>query len=75
VRHLDAMADENQTFCLMLRTKTAYFRSLQGQRLIDGDDSTACYSCLLTQRPFGPDGLPADPAWCGYDRACFKPEP
>jgi len=71
---IEAMAVEKQTYCLMLRTKTGYFRSLQGQRLIDSDDSTACYSCLLTQRPFGPDGMPADPADCGHERACFRPD-
>jgi hypothetical protein len=66
------MASEEQTFCLMLRTKTGYFRSLQGDRLIDTDDTTACYNCLLTQRPFGPDGMPANAAFCRADRACFR---
>ncbi len=61
-------------FCVMLRTKTGYFRSLEGERVIDADSTTACYNCLMTQRPFGPDGMPADPAFCRGDRACFKPE-
>ena len=68
------MAAARQMFCIMLRTKAGYFRSLEGERLIDSDDSTACYNCLLTQRPFGPDGMPADPEYCGTDRACFRPE-
>jgi len=61
-------------FCLMLLTKTGYLRSPTGQRLIDPDSTTACYTCLLTQRPFGPDGLPADTDYCGFDRACFRPD-
>jgi hypothetical protein len=68
------MTGEEQIFCIMLRTKTGYLRSLEGRRLIDGDDTTACYTCLLTQRPVGPDGLPVDPAYCGNARACFRPE-
>jgi hypothetical protein len=58
----------------MLRTKSGYFRSPDGERSIDADDATACYNCLLTQRPFGPDGMPVDPAYCGDARACFRPE-
>jgi hypothetical protein len=68
------MTDGQQRLCLMLRTKAGYFRSLEGERLIDGNDNTACYTCLLTQRPFGPDGMPTDPAHCGEARACFRPE-
>jgi hypothetical protein len=59
-------------FCLMLRTKTGYFRSAAGERLIDPDSTTACYNCLLTQRPFGPDGMPADAEFCREDRSCFR---
>jgi len=68
------MATDNQTFCLMLRTKTGYFRSVAGQRLIDLDSSTACYNCLLTQRPYGPDEMPANAELCRPERACFRPE-
>jgi hypothetical protein len=68
------MTGNNYQFCLMLRTKAGYFRSLEGNRLIDIDDSAACYTCLLTQRPFGPDGMPAEPAVCDNTRACFRPE-
>jgi hypothetical protein len=68
------MTGENRIFCMMLRTKNGYSRSLEGKRLIDNDDTTACYTCLLTQRPFGPDGMPADAAFCDSDRACFRPE-
>ena len=68
------MVRENQIFCIMLRTKMGYFRSDEGERLIDAEDTTACYNCLLTQRPVGPDGMPADPGYCGNARACFRPE-
>jgi hypothetical protein len=68
------MSGDHHTFCLMLRTKKGYFRSLDGSRLIDADDTTACYTCLLTQRPFGPDGMPATAADCDNARACFRPE-
>ena len=68
------MAPKNAAFCVMLRTKAGYFRSLGGERLIDTDSTTACYNCLVTQRPFGPDGMPAEPALCLRERACFKPE-
>ncbi|MBV8771479.1 MAG: hypothetical protein JO166_03965 [Deltaproteobacteria bacterium] len=68
------MISSEQGLCVMLRTKAGYFRSLNGERLINGDDPTACYTCLLTQRPFGPDGMPADPAYCDNARACFRPE-
>jgi hypothetical protein len=70
-----AMSDRpNRTFCLMLRTKNGYFRSPIGERLIDPDSTTACYNCLLTQRPYGPDGMPANADYCGPERSCFKPE-
>lgn len=61
-------------FCLMLRTKTGYMRSVDGARMIDPDSSTACYTCLLTQRPFGPDGMCVSPDYCGPARDCFKRE-
>jgi hypothetical protein len=64
----------DRKFCTMLRTKSGYFRSASGERLIDPGSTTACYTCLLTQRPFGPDGMPADADYCGSDRGCFKPE-
>ena len=61
-------------FCLYLRTKNGYFRSPEGDRMIDPDSSTACYRCLLTQRPVGPDGLPCDARQCGPGRSCFREE-
>jgi hypothetical protein len=64
----------NRNFCAMLRTKNAYSRSESGARQFDPDSSTACYTCVLTQRPFGPDGMPANTEYCGHTRACFKPE-
>ena len=64
----------NRKYCVFLRTKMGYFRSPDGERLIDPDSSTACYTCLKTQRPFGPDGMPADAQSCGLDRACFREE-
>jgi hypothetical protein len=64
----------NRIFCGMLRTKTGYYRSPEGERIIDPESSTACYTCVLTQRPFGPDGLPANAQSCGPGRGCFKAE-
>ena len=61
-------------FCRLLRTKFSYFRAPGGERLIDPDSTTACYTCLLTQRPVGPDGMPVNAATCGADRDCFSPE-
>lgn len=61
-------------FCLYLRTKNGYFRSPEGERMIDPESSTACYRCLLTQRPVGPDGLPCDARLCTDSRGCFKEE-
>jgi hypothetical protein len=68
------MSADNHGFCLMLRTKSGYFRSQEGERMIHPDSTTACYVCLVTQHPFGPDGMPVDPASCGSARACFKAE-
>lgn len=62
------------TFCRLLRTKFSYFRAPGGERLIDPDSTTACYTCLLTQRPIGPDGMPVNARTCGADRDCFSPE-
>lgn len=64
----------NRKYCVLLRTKMAYFRSPDGERLTDPDDPTACYACLLTQRPFGPDGAPANAETCGEERVCFREE-
>ena len=64
----------NRVFCGMLRTKTAYWRTPEGERLFDPESSSACYICLLTQRPYGPDALPANAQSCGQDRGCFKPD-
>ena len=59
-------------FCKLLRTKFSYFRAPGGSRLIDPESTTACYTCLLTQRPVGPDDLPVHASTCGPDRSCFK---
>jgi len=70
-----AMSDKpGRAFCAMLRTKTGYFRSAAGERMIDPESTTACYNCLLTQRPYGPDQMPANADFCGPERSCFKPE-
>jgi hypothetical protein len=61
-------------YCAMLRTKTAYYRTPEGERIFDPESTTACYVCLNTQRPFGPDGEPADAAVCGTDRECYAEE-
>ncbi|MGZ6195693.1 MAG: hypothetical protein ACXWML_10735 [Candidatus Binataceae bacterium] len=68
------MDTATENFCLYLRTKSGYFRSPEGRRLIDPDSSTACYRCLLTQSPVGPDGLPCDARQCTDSRSCFKEE-
>jgi hypothetical protein len=62
------------TFCLWLRTKTAYYRDETGARMFDPSSTTACYTCLKTQRPFGPDAEPADASSCGESRGCFEKE-
>ena len=62
----------SEEYCLLLRTKAGYFRSPAGVRLIDRDSTTACYTCLLTQRPYGPDGLPVNAEVCGPERGCFQ---
>ena len=46
-------------FCALLRTKTAYYRTPDGERIFKPDESTACYTCLKTQRPVGPTGGPS----------------
>ena len=69
-----AMPATTRNFCLYLRTKNGYFRSPEGRRMIHPDSSTACYRCLLTQRPVGPDGMPCDAQQCSEDRSCFKEE-
>jgi hypothetical protein len=65
---------ERHDFCLYLRTKNGYFRSPDGERLIDPESSTACYACLLTQRPAGPDGQPCSASECRPGRGCFRYE-
>ena len=68
------MAESKRQFCLYLRTKTAYFRTPEGERMFHPESSTACYTCLKTQRPFGPDAMPADADSCATsaDRNCFE---
>ncbi len=61
-------------YCRYLRTKTAYFRNARGERIFEPESSTACYNCLKTQRPLGPDGRPAEPESCGAERGCFEEE-
>jgi len=61
-------------FCGLLRTKTAYYRTPDGVRMFDPDSTTACYTCLNTQRPYGPDGEPADTDSCGPSRGCYEEE-
>jgi hypothetical protein len=52
----------------------AYFRSHEGERQFNPGSTTAWYNRLVTQRPFGPDGLPVNAGPCRADRGCFKPE-
>ncbi len=42
--------------------------------MFDSESSTACYTCLKTQRPVGPDGMPVDAHLCGAERGCFEEE-
>ena len=65
---------QSADFCAYLRTKTAYYRNSTGERMFDAASSTACYTCLRTQRPVGPDGQPVDAASCGENRGCFEQE-
>jgi hypothetical protein len=69
-----ATAITTPRFCGLLRTKTAYYRTPDGARMFDPDSTTACYSCLNTQRPYGPDGEPADTDSCGPGRGCYQEE-
>jgi len=73
-RGAGAAASVRVTFCALLRTKNGYFRSPAGERLIDPSSSTACYHCVLTQRPYGPDGMPVNAIECGAERGCFVAE-
>lgn len=68
------MANGREEFCGMLRTKMAYFRAPDGRRLINPASSTACYICMRTLKPYGPDGIPADALQCGPGRVCFEEE-
>ena len=68
------MPSRTDNFCALLRTKTAYYRNPDGERMFDPDSSTACYTCLKTQRPVGPDGRPVDAHSCGAGRGCFERE-
>ncbi len=68
------MSEAKARFCLYLRTKSAYFRSADGARVFEPESSTACYTCLKTQRPYGPDGMPADADSCGAERGCHERE-
>ena len=61
-------------YCGFLRTKNAYFRDERGERMFNLDSTTACYMCLKTQRPVGPDGDPVDAESCGEERGCFEEE-
>lgn len=66
------MAHSDHSPCLYLRTKSAYFRSASGERIFEPESSTACYTCLKTLRPVGPDGMPVDVELCRGDRGCFE---
>lgn len=59
--------------CVWLRTKAAYFPLPQA-----GDHEntvpTACWWCLQTREPLGPDGSTAGPGDCDAPgRACYVP--
>jgi hypothetical protein len=73
-RSIGAATPVRAIFCALLRTKNGYFRSPAGERLIDQSSSTACYHCVLTQRPYGPDGMPVNAVECGAGRGCFISE-
>ena len=45
-----SMAESKRQLCLYLRTKTAYFRTPEGERMFDPESATACYTCLKTRR-------------------------
>jgi hypothetical protein len=64
----------SQPLCGLLRTKTAYYRTPDGERMFHRDSTTACYTCLLTQRPYGPDGMTAHAQSCGEARGCYEEE-
>jgi hypothetical protein len=62
----------SRRYCLLLRTKTAYYRTPTGERMFHPESTTACYTCLRTQLPVGPDGLPAGADSCGERRGCYQ---
>ncbi len=69
------MTESKPRQCLYLRTKSAYFRDAEGERIFEPGNSTACYMCLRTLRPVGPDGMPADAESCRtLERGCFQEE-
>jgi len=73
--HLDGAGDRRlQTLpCRNLRAQTCG-GECDGSGLEQVRDTpTSAYWCVLTMKPFGPDGGVCEPDACGPGRACCRP--
>ena len=60
--------------CRMLRTKMSFGALQSGAPdWRRGESTTACYWCLRTMEPAGPDGNYAHPHNCQDGRTCYRP--
>lgn len=57
--------------CARLRTKMMYVAGRNAAPL-DGTSTTACYWCLDTMSPVGPDDAPVRPEACRPGRPCHR---
>jgi hypothetical protein len=70
--HAQRVRDELRVRCVWLRTKKAYFPLPQAGD-VESPAPTACWWCLKTLEPLGPDGSTSDPAACATDaRRCYE---
>jgi hypothetical protein len=72
---LDKIRAEQRTRCVWLRTKAMYL-NLPDPGTPETDASTACWWCLKSADPFGPDGRTVEPLSCGRPgRSCYEGPP
>lgn len=57
--------------CASLRTKMIYVAG-RARAPLDRESSTACYWCLHTMSPVGPDDGPVRPRSCTAARGCYR---
>ena len=74
---LSAIRAALRTRCVWLRTKAMYLNLPDpGTPPAEGEGGAACWSCLRTSDPFGPDGHVSDPVACGAPgRPCYEGPP